>query len=216
MGTLLDPDATLVDLTAVKNYLNIPYDDATQDAKLGMFISAVRPLVEAITGPILLQQFEEWHDGGSTFIMVNRRPSTTYGTTPVLTVQAISEYNGPIEWPLAIIASPDEGQLYSAQPEVQFGRIVRRTAGGGVQAFPDQPQAVHVWYTVGQDSVPDNVALGTLELIRIQFQHTQQGRPRPGSNAVDEGLPEREIFGFFVPNSVRELLSPNKRHPSLA
>jgi hypothetical protein len=196
----------LVDLLAVKDYLNIPFSDSTQDAKLTQFISAITPVVEAITGPILPQQYEEWYDGGQYFIQLRHRP--------ILDLIACSEFRGPIEYVLPLVADPAHGQIYSVQ--VDGSRVVRRSAGGGIVAFPGMPQAIHVVYQAGFDTVPANVYQGTLELIRIQFQHTQQGRPRPGASAVDEGMPEREIMGFFVPYSVRELLSPNRRHSSVA
>lgn len=209
----------LVSVADAKDYLNIPSSDRTRDAKVLRYIRACRPVIEAITGPIIPTLFEEWHDGGQVYILLRRRPSFGYGTNPLLIVQAISEYNGPIEWPLALIASPDEGQLYSAMLEPQFGRVVRRTAGGGVQAFPNMPQSVHVWYTSGQSTIPDNVYEATLELLRVNFQQTQQGRPRAGGAGFgggDDSEPVRTPFGFFVPGRVRELLGTNRRHPSLA
>lgn len=210
--------ATLVSLGEAKDYLNFQASDKTRDAKLLRFIRSIQPSIEFLTGPILPQQFEEWHDGGQTFIILRRRPSTTYATSPILSVQAISEYSGPIEWPLSIVGSPDEGQLYSVQVEPRLGRIVRRTSGGGVQPFPNMPQSVHVWYTAGQSAVPDNVKEGTLELIRLHFQQTQQGRPRIGGAAAADSdeAPDKPFIGFFIPGKVRELLAPNRRAPAVA
>jgi hypothetical protein len=208
----------LVSVADAKDYLRFQSNDRSEDAKILRFIRMCRPLIEAIAGPIIPAQFEEWHDGGHSYIMVNRRPSTAYGTTPIFEVQAISEYNGPIEWPLAIVASPDQGQLYSVQADVRFGRIVRRTAGGGVQGFAPGLQSVHVWYTAGQQSVPDNVYEATLELLRINYQQTQQQsglRVGTGGNP-DDAEPERTPIGFFMPGKVREMLNVNRRFPSLA
>lgn len=207
--------ATLVSLGEARDYLNFS-TDKSRDAKLLRFIRAVQPDVEAICGPIIPQQFEEWYDGGQVQITLRRRPSTTYGTTPIFSIQAVSEYNGPIEWPLALIASPDQGQLYSVTFDPRLARLVRRTAGGGVQAFPNMPNAVHVWYTVGQSSVPDNVKEGTLELIRLNFQDTQQGRPRAGGGGDIEGGMTGPYTGFFVPGRVKEMMAPNKRAPAIA
>jgi hypothetical protein len=209
---------TLVSLGEARDYLNSQGSDKARDAKLLRFIRSITPTIEFICGPIIPTQYEEWYDGGQPSITLRRRPSTTYGTTPIFSVQAVSEYNGPIEWPLAIIQSPDQGQLYSVEVDAHLYRIVRRTAGGGVQAFPSMPQSVHVWYTVGQTTVPANVVEGTLELIRLHFQGTQQGRPRMGSAGgmtTDDSEPGREIVGYFVPGKVRELLAPNKRAPAI-
>ena len=207
----------LVTVADAKEVLNIPASDRTRDAKVLRWIRAIRPVIEQITGPIIPQVFEEWHDGGQVFVMVDRRPSVGYGTSPIFNVLACSEYNGSIEWPLSIIASPDEGQLYSCQPDVNLGRIVRRTAGGGVQAFPSMPQSVHVWYEAGQEQVPDNVYEAALDLLRINFQQTQNGRPRLGGSGLN---PDDDIVripvGYAVPGRVREMLGVNERFPSLA
>lgn len=210
---------TIVTLGEARDHINIKTTDKADDAKLLRFINGATPVVESICGPILVTQYDEWHSGGQTFIMVNRRPSNTYGTTPVFEVQAISEYSGPIEWPLALITSPDQGQTYSAMvdPSV-MGKIVRRSAGGGVQGFPIGPETVHVVYTAGQSCVPENVRQGTLELVRIRFQRTQRGRPRAGGGTyvADDNQPGSEIMGFYVPNEVREMMVPNRRFPALA
>jgi hypothetical protein len=211
---------TLVSLGEARDTLNFMSSDKSNDAKLLRFVRAVTPTIEMICGPVLETQYEEWHPGGHYSVIVNRRPSSGYGTSPIFEVQAVSEYNGPIEWPLAIIASPDQGQLYSVMPDPTFpGRIIRRTAGGGIQAFPSGEQQVHVVYTAGQSSVPDNVAEGTLELIRLHFTATQQGRPRLGGNNAyldDDTEPGRVVLGYFVPNRVREMLMPNRRYPAIA
>lgn len=206
----------LVDLETVKRYpgMSIPANDRHLDTRLTDFIQAVRPLIEQITGPILPTIFEEWHDGGQNYIMLRRRPSTGFGTTPVLNLIACSEYNGPIEWPLAIVASPDQGQMYSCMLDTRLGRVVRRTAGGGVQPFPYQPEAVHVVYQAGQAEVPYNVREAALELIRVNWQTTQPvGRGRGTQvDSLETGVP----LGFYIPRRVRELLSPMQKAPSIA
>lgn len=204
----------LVGLPDVKDYLNLDTADHAVDAKLLRLIETVRPVVESITGPIIPQQFDEWHDGGQTYVKLRRCPSTGYGTSPVLTLIACSEYNGPIEWPLSVVASPDRGQLYSAMLDVALGRVVRRTAGGGVQGFPLGPQAVHVVYESGQSEIPANVREAALELLRINYEQTMAtGRgSRTRADESDTGIP----LGFYIPRRVRELLSPNRRHPSIA
>jgi hypothetical protein len=58
-----------------------------------------------------------------------------------------------------------------------------------------------------------------LEPIRVNFQDTQQGRPRAGGgggDVNDDDLRGTVAMGFLVPNRVREYLSPKKRHPSVA
>lgn len=197
----------LISLGEAKDYLNIPSTDRTRDAKLLRFIDQIRPVVEFITGPIIQRLISETYDGGSPWISLRYRP--------VLSVNSVTEYRGPIPYPLQQVETPDVGTIYSYMFEPP-GRIVRRTVGGGQTAFPSGADSVFVTYTAGYAQVPANVTQGALELCRVHFQLTQQGRPRPGGSQIDDDEPGREIMGFFVPNRVRELLAPNVRHPSIA
>jgi hypothetical protein len=202
----------LVSVPDVKDYLNIVADDRTHDAKLARFIRAARPIVENITGPIIQAAFDEWHDGGSTFIQVRRRPSSSFATTPVLTLTNVDEYRGPVKFPLTVVAEPSLGTTYSCMID-GIGTITRRTAGGGVTAFYPGPGSVRVRYTAGQSSIPPNVYEATLEAIRVNYQTTQQaGRGRlTVSDDQDSGPP----LGFYLPRRCRELLAPNRRAPSV-
>lgn len=205
----------LVSLGEVKEHLGIPANLRTQDEKLTTLIEAVRPLIEYKTGPIIPQRFEEWHDGGATYILLRRRPSTSLGTTPFVTLVACSEYMGPIEWPLKIVASPDEGELYSCMLDPTLWRVVRRTAGGDVQPFPAMPQSVHVVYEAGLREVPSNVRWALKEALREFWQTTQQtGRGRM-TQADAEETPGRSL-AFLIARHALGMIGPMKRAPSLA
>ncbi len=204
--------ALLVGLPDVKDYLGMPSSDRTRDAKLVRFIRSITPVVEHICGPILLTQREEWHDGGQTFIRLRRRPSSGYQASPVMNLIACSEYRGPIEYPLTIVADPAHGSIYSVMLDT-FGFVTRRAPGGSVMAFPGMPRSVHVLYQSGQSVVPPNVYEGALELIRLNYQDTQLARnPALGATPTGGGI---AMMGFFVPGRVKELLSPSRRAPSV-
>jgi len=201
--------ARLVTLGDVKDHLNIPAATNTHDLELLLTIDAVTPVVENITGPILQRSFTETYDGGGVFISTRHRP--------LVSVESVSEYRGPIRYDLTQVATIDAGTIYSYTWE-PTGRIVRRTVGGGVATFPPGPNAVTVKYTAGYAQVPANVSYGTKELIRVNYQQTQQAARRPfgGGAAAQDDTPGTTILGFFVPNRVRELLAPSRRHPSIA
>lgn len=203
----------LVSLPDVKSHLGIDPGQKTEDAKLIRCIQAVRPVVENITGPIIQQAFEEWHDGGRPEILLRRRPSSGRGTSPVVTLIGCEEFIGTTKYPLAIVSDPAQGTMYSVQLG-ELARVTRRTAGGGLGVFAAGQNSVHVWYQAGQREIPANVHEGTLELIRVNYQTTQPvGRGRMTvADDEDTGVP----LGFFVPRRVRELLQPNRRHPSVA
>jgi len=206
--------AQLVSLPDVKDYLAMDPKDRTHDAKLIRFIEACRPLIEEITGPVVPQVFEEWHTGGQTFILLQRRPSRAPGTSPILDLISCSEYRGPIEYPLKIVQDPAHGDLYSVHLDSRRCTVTRRTSGGGLMAFPAQPEAVRVLYRSGQQTVPANVYEATLELVRVNYQTTQQvGR---GRRTVTDDYDTGPPLGFFMPRRVKELLAPNRRAPSIA
>src|SRR6185312_12925937 len=198
--------ASIVALGDVKDYLNLPATDRSHDGELLRFIDGVTPVVEHITGPILQRVYQnETYDGGGYFVSLRHRP--------VIEVHSVVEYRGPIRYELTQVPTPDLGSIYSYMFEPP-GRIVRRTVGGGMVTFPPGYDQVFVTYTAGFLTVPSNVRLGTLELLRINYQQTQQAGRRPFGQSPDDEMQGREILGFFVPNRVREMLQPNKRHPS--
>lgn len=202
--------ARLVNLSEVKDHLRIPSTDRSHDARLQRMIDSCTPVVEAITGPILQRVYQnETYDGGSWFISLRHRP--------VVEIHNVVEYRGPIAYTLTQVPTPDLGTIYSYMFEPP-GRIVRRTVGGGITPFPPGADQVFVTYTGGFQTTPANVREGCLELIRVNYQYTQQGgRPSWGSAGGDgDNFAQMQILGFYVPNRVRELLSPHRRHPSLA
>lgn len=199
---------TIVELTDLKDFLNIPADDRTHDAELMRFMAGVTPVVEFIVGPVIPRTYNEWYDGhGEDEIILRHRP--------VLSLTSVTIYIGPVAYPLTIVANPAVGTTYSV--ELNQDRIVRRTTGGGRTSFPSGEQSVNVAYTAGRSAVPQNVRLATLNLIAFHYQTTQQsGRPVFGSSSPVDDEPGLAILGFFVPNSIREQLAPNRRFPSLA
>lgn len=201
--------ATLAD---VKAALNIPTSDVSHDTELQDYISEVTPVIEAITGPIVATTYTEVHDGGTDFIVTRHRP--------IISVTSVTEYRANTPYTLTQIASPDLGTQYSYEFE-PAGRITRRIAGGGTQPFAGGLQTVVVVYTAGFTVIPANVTRAALDLIRINYQQTQQGTSRPalgssyggGTDDIEAGS---MILGFYVPGRVRESLAPNRRHPSIA
>ncbi len=201
----------LVSLNEVKDHLRIANSDHSHDYRLREMIYSAGPIVEGITGPILQRKYEnETYDGGVWFISLMHRP--------VLSVESVVEYRGPIAYNLTQVPTPDLGTIYSYMFEPP-GRIVRRTVGGGSTPFPPGADAVFVSYTAGMQTVPANVVEATKELIRVNFQRTDVGG-RPAFNGGvsyggEDDVPTAPAMGFLVPGRVREMLEPNRRHPSV-
>lgn len=195
----------LVTLAEARAHLNFTAD-TSHDTELQGFIDAAQPVVEDIVGPVVNVTLDEWYDGGGMFLSVRRRP--------IVSVTSVTEYIGTSTYTLTQVATPDLATTYSYSFEPS-GRIARRSAGGGLRAFPTGVSNVRVVYVAGRATVPANVRLATLEFIRHNYQLSQQGgRPAFGGGASEEG--PWTPSGFAVPTRVIELLSPYRRHPSIA
>lgn len=205
----------LVSLPDVKQWLRMDHTQRTYDDELLTLIAAAQPEVEAITGPIMPRIFDEWYDGGSNVISLRNRPSFGMGTSPVITIIAASEYRGPIEYPLPLIASPVFGSVYSVMLNPALGSLTRRTAGGGVLAFMPGRESTHVVYQAGQATVPPNVRLAMLEIVRVNFRSTAAaGRGFEAGADVESG--GEYTLPFWIPRRAREMLAPTRRAPSIA
>lgn len=201
----------LVDLVAdVKPYLGLTTQDQTRDAVLQGIIDATTDIIEDIVGPVNARVYSEFYDGGSAVIVV-RHP-------PIAGVTSVIEFRGPIAYVLTQAATPAQSQTYGYTFDT-WGRIVRRSIGGVEVAFPQIRAAVQVVYTSGRAGVvPASVRLGALEMIRHNYQLTQQGG-RPSFAGGGGGADEDMLYtpaGFAIPARVHELLSPYRRPPSIA
>jgi hypothetical protein len=124
----------LVGLPDMKDYLRIPPEDRTHDWDLLRYMEAATPIIEQIVGPVIPRVFEEWHDGGQHFIQPRHRPSTALGTSPIFTLMAVEEFRGSTKYPLALVADPSHGEMYSVTAQPPLYTITRRTAGVGSSA----------------------------------------------------------------------------------
>ncbi len=208
----------LVGLPEVKDYLNIQESDHTHDTKLVAHIEAVAPLIEEITGPIMIRVYEEWHDGGHATIALRHPPNVGFGTSPVLFLMACSEYRGPIEYIQSGGATPTQGSVYSVMADARMGTITRRTSGGGTVEFWRDPlhgkQTVHVVYAAGQEKVPTNVRMAVLETIRVSYETTMLvGR---GFQTVADQQEAAATLPYYLPRRALELLAPTRRAPAIA
>ncbi len=208
----------LVTLTELKEYLNVPTTDTSHDTRLKRQIKAVKAVIENIIGPITIAVHDEWYEGGHTTIALRHPPSYGYGASPVLTIMAVSEYRGPIEYVLSGVPTPTQGSVYSEMVHAELGMIVRRTAGGGTYEFwrdPHHPQqSVHVVYAAGQETVPEAVQLAALETIRVAYENTMMvGR---GFQTVADQQEPSMPLGFAIPRHAMEYLEPLRRSPAFA
>lgn len=204
----------IVDLASAKDYLNIPSGDRTQDYLLTELIDAVTPLIEAEVGPVVPRTYDEWYDGGSNIITLDHDPFAGFGTSPVLELMAVSEYRGPIEYPLALVPSPAFGRIYSVMLVPSTSTITRRSAAGRSIAFMPGRDSVHVLYRAGQSPVPGNVRRAALESIRsVRRWPLQIGQ---GSMAPADRAEMMSALSSEAPRLIRMWTKPSRRYPSIA
>jgi hypothetical protein len=204
----------IVSLPKVKEHLGIKNVDRGRDARLLRYVQYVTPLIEERTGPIIPRVFDEWHDGGSNLIELYRRPSSGFGTSPVMTLVGASEYRGPIEYPLALVASPVFGSIYSVFLNADMGTLTRRTAGGATIAFMPGRECVHVIYQSGQSQTPDNVEFAALEAVRVAYEWRQQSGS--GSRSIADEQETGPVMQYELTRLIRSMLGPTRRAPSFA
>ena len=204
--------ARLLSLEEIRDHLRMSPTDTTFDSRLLRLLDGITPVIENITGPILQRVYSaEQYDGGAYFISLRHRP--------IVAVESVVEYRGPVAYNLTQVSDPSLGQIYSYTFE-PAGRIVRRTVGGGVTTFPAGANQVVVTYTAGQAVVPGNVKEAAMHEIALHFQRTELGGGRAfgasfGRDTGDD-LPSGPPVGFLLSGKARELLMPNRRHPSVA
>lgn len=202
-----DTTQNLVSIPDIKDHLNIPAVDRTHDQKLLRWITAVRPVVEQITGPIIPTVYDEWYDGGQWAISLRHRP--------LITLIAASLYLGPVEYPLSIVTEPQDGSIWSVMPD-GGRRVVRRGPGGSQLKFPDGDQNVHLVYQAGITPIPENIRMATLMILQDNWNPSQQPGVRgPGQQPIDDAIAHGATPPFLVSGRAREFLSPNKRHPTV-
>jgi hypothetical protein len=204
----------IVSLEATKEHLGIQNIDRTRDSRIIGYIQAITPLIEAQTGPMVPKIYEEWFDGGSNIRDVIRQPSAGFGTTPLFKVLAVSEYRGPIEYPLSLVSSPAFGSIYSVFVDTDMGTITRRTAGGRSLSFMPGRQQIHMLYQAGQTVIPDNVTFAAMECVRVVHQWTRQvGRGSEAQADIQEVGPE---LTAQLSRMIRMMLMPTRRFPAVA
>lgn len=202
-----DTNQYLLSLPDMKDHLNIQASNRANDQKLIRWVMAATSVIEHYTGPLVPKTYDEWYDGGQYEIRFRHRP--------VLTLVAASMYLGPVEYAMAQVTEPQDGSIFSVMVD-GARRLVRRGPGGSQLPFPGGLQSVHIVYTAGYTTVPENIRQGALEMLRENWVSSQTpGGPRTGAEALMG--PDSELGHGPIPvvmsDNVRQWLAPQRRHP---
>lgn len=203
------PDGTqaLVSIQDAIETLNLSSPSASETNKLQRLVNAASILIQDITGPMTLRPFTEWFDGGIATVSPSHKPLTK--------VLSASEYYGISEFVLTEQPLGFQTDAFAFTVDYITGQITRRTYGGAQAQFAIGSKNVRITYQAGRPYVPENVQMGTLELVRFFYTHTQvpSGRGR-GSSGIE--AMEQVLIGFAVPNFVIEMVQPHRRGPGIA
>lgn len=183
----------VVSLDSAKSFLNI--SGTASDAELQTFIDAAIALWEGRVGPVSVQTYSEWYDGG--------RPQIVLRHTPVVSVASITEaFSSALAYTLTAetLDGSAGGDAWGYTLDTETGLITRR-ATGFVIDFANGRRNVHVTYDAGYSSVPVDIQQGILLLIKHMWA-TQRG---PGSIMGTGGEDYTPGAGFIWPNRVQEI-----------
>lgn len=178
----------IVSLVDTKRHLNMSLTDTGPDEELRGFIEAATPVVEDVTGPVVVRTYTEVHSSGSLLVL---------GNSPVVSLTSLT----------AVLTGGTSYAVDGVDLDGETG-IVRRL-DGGVFTGP-----LRSTYKAGRPVVAANITQGAKEVIRHMWD-TQRGHSgaRPGfgeEEFVQTGS------GFTIPRRVYELLAPHKRAPLIA
>ena len=217
------PVSAIVDLNYIKDRLGLSGStDGLQDSILLGYIDSCSDVVEHIVGPVRGTTYDEWHDGTTAEILTFNRP--------IISITSVTEYVGTLSYALTEQIPGQSGlDAFGYFVFYDEGRI-QRTAYGLPTWFAALPWwtqrtpgwmtsapmkygtgmgRVQVVYTAGRATVPAHIRDGLVELIRVNYQQTQQGGRRQSRAADTYDEPGQIIMGYFVPNRVREMLLPS-------
>lgn len=191
--------ADIVQLVDAKAFLNISVD--TYDDELGRFVSAASQAIVNRVGQVSgSPTVDEWHDGGTTRIVLRNRG-------PVQSVTNVTESWGTIDYTLAevVLDSASQATAFGYTVDLDTGVLVRRSNGIAVQ-FAAGVRNIHITFVAGYTTPPADLAQACLLLISHLWE-TQRGSGsrRPGTPPVDGGSP---LSFTSWPRRVEELLAP--------
>lgn len=205
-------------LAQVKEYLQIPTSDTTYDDVLStVFIPAATDVIEREAGHIIAKQMVEFRDGGF--------PQLFLYDIPVLYIQSVQEGWGYYNWEL-------DNQMVNTQPALSLwsysldrpkdGLLTRRGPGNVLVPFVQGVSNIRIAYTVGRETVPDNIRLAFLGLVAYWFQESQlrtSNQGQAGFDALSNDFTRSQgatSANMGIPTYIIALLKGNRRRPFIA
>lgn len=195
----------IVGLTEVKLHLNDPKGDRVNDVLLARYIDAARYVIEGLVGSVVPTQYTEFYDGGKPFVALRHRP--------VISVDAVTEYYGLGAYTLTNQPLGSQSDYFGYTVDLPRAKVIRRAMGSDAVLFIPGTENVKVTYTAGRSPTPDHIKYAACELVRFWWQQGQQGGSStymPGGGQAPDPAP---IYGYAIPNRIREILLPDLQPP---
>jgi hypothetical protein len=183
----------IIALQEAKDFLNLT--TTVNDAELALFITAASAMWLKRGGPgATSPAYDEWYSGGG--------PTIALRHTPVIAItQIVEALTGTTSY---ILTQQDPGSgLTSAfgYSIVNERGLITRRANGVATEFMVGELNVHVTYTAGFVTAPEDVKLAIKLLVDHMWQTQRGGSKRP--NSTDEYVPG---VGFMWPHRVEQIL----------
>lgn len=188
------------------NMTSVPTDGGLE---LQGFIAAATTVIEDIVGHVVSVTFDEFYDGGNTSINLR--------ALPVLSIASITEIIGITGYTITPQPVGFAVDNYGYTLDVpRTGRVTRRSAGSVPYPWYQNVGNIEVVYTAGRASVPANIRLATLELIRDWFQYGQQGYGKASSYAPADSSSSDDEYtttpsGYIVSNRIKQMCGAAER-----
>jgi uncharacterized phiE125 gp8 family phage protein len=182
----------IITLAQAKTFLNIT--GTQSDAELTDFIAAASQVIVNKIGPVSgSPTVSEWHDGGSSRIVLRHQG-------PLQSVTSVTETYGTVTYALTGITldGAPVATAYGYTVDLDRGLIVRRASGVAIP-FAAGTQNIHVTYVAGYSTIPADLIQATQLLLKHMWD-TQRAAKGPGSGpgAGDS---------FTLPRRVEEILA---------
>ena len=173
----------LITLDDARASLGWAATNTANNSDLERYIEAATPVIENITGPLIVRQLSFAFNGGVEQIVL---------PVPFTSVVSVTENGSAVT---DYVADADKG-------------IITAGTTTAPDVFEPGVDNIVVTVSVGSATVPANVKLAARELVRFWWQQGRQANIPAFGEAPESGSVP---MGFAVPKRVYELLEPNKR-----
>jgi len=195
----------VISLADAKAQLNM--SSTVNDEELRTWLGATTEIVEYFCGSMVVRPYTEVHSGGKASLALYH--------SPVVSVSAITEFNGTVAYNLTLqpVGSSTSAYGYSVDNPTA-GIVTRRSSSSWPMPFIPGDNNVTVTYTAGRQIIPYAVQ-GAARLIVAHLWTTRRGAmPLPAASGAETSMVPG--FEYAVPIKAIELMERYERMGGIA